>query len=87
MMILRSLLIVLCLCWGGISAAQSELRDADDPVYQFWEDVVSNAEQSIYATEGTTNDDLEVLRARLATFRTEFSNQRNANAERIANLR
>ncbi|MEM9576286.1 MAG: DUF3772 domain-containing protein [Pseudomonadota bacterium] len=63
------------------------MRGSDDPVYQFWEEVVSNAERLVYATDGTTNDDLEVLRARLATFRTEFSNQRNANAERIANLR
>ncbi len=84
---IRSLLVIVFVFWGAIAAAQAELRDENDPVYQFWDEVVSNAEQSIYATEGTTNDDLEVLRARLATFRNEFSNQRNANAERIANLR
>ncbi|MEM1075643.1 MAG: DUF3772 domain-containing protein [Pseudomonadota bacterium] len=61
-------------------------RDADDPLYPFWNETADSAENKIDSAEDIPTDELEKLRATLANFRTEFSIQRGANAERIANI-
>ncbi|MEE4189350.1 MAG: DUF3772 domain-containing protein, partial [Roseobacter sp.] len=85
---LRAIVLgALLICCAAFSVAQEAPRSGDDPLYPFWEEVAGAAEESIDDAEDSTTDDLEVLRSRLATFRNEFGNERNANADRIGNLR
>ncbi len=80
-------LATLLVCCAALSLAQETPRSGDDPLYPFWEEVAENAELAIDNAENSTTDDLEVLRSRLASFRNEFGKERNANADRIGNLR
>ncbi|UOA31887.1 putative MscS family protein.1 [Sulfitobacter sp. DSM 110093] len=56
------------------------------PDFNEWETVASTAEEAIDATD-TTETMLEVQRARLVEYRTEFDAARNLNAARISALR
>jgi len=83
---LQVVAVAVLFLWSAVAVAQTEALPVDDPVYPFWADVARDAEATIDNASGATVDDLVALRARLVNFRNEFSNLREANAERIANL-
>lgn len=85
-MLIRIFLAFWMLAGAGLVFAQDSARGVEDPLYPFWEEVASGAENRIDNAEDATTDDLEVLRSRLASFRSEFSNARSANSERISTL-
>ncbi|MEP1613454.1 MAG: DUF3772 domain-containing protein [Roseobacter sp.] len=82
--VLRAFLTFCFAVLLSAASAQDDARPAEDPLYPFWEEVSANAEQSIDDAENINIDQLETLRSRLSAFRTEFSNARRANADRIS---
>ncbi|WP_300030455.1 DUF3772 domain-containing protein [uncultured Roseobacter sp.] len=84
--ILLRILLPLCLAlWACAAAAQGTIAE-DNPIYPFWDNFASQAEERV-ANANDSNDEFEELRARIAEFRAEFSTRRSANAERIATLK
>lgn len=85
---LKLLTILSLALWGALAAAQDlAVRDADDSLYSFWQESAVEAENRIDNAEDITTEDLETLRHRLSTFRTEFDLARETNSARIATIR
>ncbi|TMM54676.1 DUF3772 domain-containing protein [Sulfitobacter sabulilitoris] len=84
---LRLLTLALVLSLSVVfTAAAQEMSTPDRPNYDLWQSVASRAETAVDEQIDET-EVFETLRTRLATFRAEFQDARQINAERIATLR
>ncbi len=69
----------------GVAQETEPLGNQAEPLYPLWEDVATSAEKTVDDPD-STNKELEELRANIVEFRTEFSQARGANADRIKTL-
>lgn len=82
---LRSLVVACALFLAAGAWSQSSTEGVPGPDYGLWETIAKGAENAV-DTKDDNNDLLEVFRARIVEYRSEFAVARQANAERIATI-